>query len=322
MLYLALMGGISLGLLSAFPGLRYYINDTKLQWIGRELAKKPAEYDYAFIGSSHIWNAMDAPLIGRELGGSAQTAINLGVNWGGRDVHCLIARDFIERHRVKNLVIEVWRYEHPRSHDYFPFLSLPGDVLRHVEARKLGRKETWDLEGDYKKPMDFVLAQLASSGIKGYRRIWDWLTYNKAHARERMEANDRLRGFYPVPGDPQAVAKFQAGQEDYTTPPTPAEWDPEAVEGGKEWTIWHTELSGLARLCRKRGTRMIFLFLPYRANQRPSPKYVRYLKTMGQVYDLPREIMVHKSYWRDRGHLTPEGSEMLSRWFISREGGA
>ena len=319
LLYLALFGAVSLGLLTFFPGLRYYINDTKLQWIGQELAKGPALYDYAFIGSSHIWNALDAPLIGRELGGSAQRAVNLGINWGGRDVHCLIARDFLNHHKVKNLVIEVWRYEHPRSHDYFPFLSLPKDVLRHAQARRLLGKEVWNLEGDFKAPVNFILSQLAASGIKGYRRLWDRLTFDQAHARERMKANDQLRGFYPVPGNPQAVAEFQAKEEDYTSPPMPAEWDPEAVEGGKENSIWHIELSGLARLCREKGTRLIFLFLPYRANQRPSPKYVNYLKTMGVVYDLPREIMVHKKYWRDRGHLTPEGSEKLSRYFIQRE---
>ena len=87
------------------------------------------------------------------------------------------------------------------------------------------------------------------------------------------------------------------------------------MEGGKEWTVWHTELSGLAKLCRAKGTRLIFLFLPYRANQRPSPKFIRYLETMGRVYDLPREIMAHKRYWRDKGHLTPEGSRAPERLF-------
>ena len=80
-------------------------------------------------------------------------------------------------------------------------------------------------------------------------------------------------------GNPEAVARFQAQEENYTTPPTPAEWDPEAVEGGKENSIWHTELSGLARLCQKKGTRLIFLFLPYRANQRP----------LAQVCPLPQD---------------------------------
>jgi len=319
MLLLALAGGLSLVLLAVFPGLRYHLDDTKLQWIGRELAKPPGDYDYVFIGSSHIWNAMDAPLIGRVLSGDPRKAINLGINWGGRDVQGLIAREFITRHRVRNLVLEAWHYEYPRSHDYFPFLSLPGDVLRHVEARRLFQEGLWNLKGDFKGPVDFIVSQLAASMVKAYPRLFDLLRPWSGAGKGAMAEYDRHRGYLAVKPPEAARAAFLAQAEDFTTPPKPSEYDPAGVEGGQEWTVWHSELTRLAALCRQKGVRLIFLFLPHRANQRPSPRYLDYLGSLGEVVDLPREIMAAKVYWRDASHLSVEGAERYSRYFIARE---
>ncbi|MBW1711897.1 MAG: hypothetical protein JRJ59_01945 [Deltaproteobacteria bacterium] len=223
------------------------------------------------------------------------------------------------KHRVKAVVVEVWRYEHPRSHAYFPYLALPQDIIHHVKTRQLFKKGAWSLEGSFKEPLNFFLTGMAACGIKAYRRLFFMAVHDESKNRERWQKYDKNRGFYPFSGNPQKVAEFQAGQKDYLDPPQPAQWDPRRVEGGLEGTIWHSELSRLAADCRRRGARLVFVFLPHRDNARPSPAYVKYLESMGDVINLPRQIMARKRYWRDSSHLTAEGARLLTEHFIEVE---
>ena len=317
MIWLLVLAGLSAGLMIAQPRLRYHLRDGKLNWIGAQLAQPSREYDYAFIGSSHTWNGLDAARIGRELAGSADRAINLAINWDGRDVHGLIARDFLARHKVKNLVVECFLYETPKSHPYFPYLCLPADVFGHAKARPLADRRTWDLAGDYKKPVNFVLDNIASLGVKGYFRLYDKLTWS-GPSPEKLADYNRERGSYLYDGSPESRKKWLAEQKVFTAPPKTDNWSPTNVDNWRK-TIWNVELTGLARLCRQKGVRLAFVFLPRRVNHRPSPGYRKYLRGLGDIIPFPREINADPALWRNATHLNIAGAKAMTDHFIALE---
>jgi len=85
-------------------------------WIHKVIYSDHADIDMAFVGSSKMWNAIDTPYVQRafseRLGRDAKV-VTLGWPWAGFDEVYLIARDLIERHRVRTLLV----YDDSRGED-------------------------------------------------------------------------------------------------------------------------------------------------------------------------------------------------------------
>jgi hypothetical protein len=77
-------------------------------WIQQKIFVETNNADMVFLGSSHIWTAVDTPYVqtklSEELGREAEV-FTLGWGWPGFDASYIIARDLLDHRRVHTLVI-------------------------------------------------------------------------------------------------------------------------------------------------------------------------------------------------------------------------
>ncbi|CAL7962646.1 hypothetical protein MIDIC_40001 [Alphaproteobacteria bacterium] len=137
-LWLLLFWTTSVSLYLVWPDLRYSMAAVpKFQWIGNRIGRPTTigrSFDYVLCGSSMIWLGLNARTLDLAFSGGQNRSISAASYLVGRDVDCLIARDFVSRHRVSTLVINGYREELDISHSHFSYLALPWDILRHRYA--------------------------------------------------------------------------------------------------------------------------------------------------------------------------------------------
>ncbi len=78
-------------------------------WIQQKIFDETSDVDIAFLGSSHIWCAVDTPYVQRELSrqlGREANVFSLCWPWPGFDLMHAVARDLLERRHVRMLVID------------------------------------------------------------------------------------------------------------------------------------------------------------------------------------------------------------------------
>lgn len=78
-------------------------------WIQQQIFDKKTDVDVAFIGSSHIWNAIDTPLVQKYFSsrlGRPADVITLAWPWNGFDAAYIIGRDLLVHRHVHMLVID------------------------------------------------------------------------------------------------------------------------------------------------------------------------------------------------------------------------
>jgi hypothetical protein len=97
-------------------------------WVRRNIEDRTGDVDIAFLGSSHIWCAIDTPYIQKRLSeqlGRQADVFTLGWPWAGFDALYLVARDLLARRHVRTLVIydesSVGGVPHPNASRLFDF---------------------------------------------------------------------------------------------------------------------------------------------------------------------------------------------------------
>ncbi len=229
----------------------------------------------------------------------------------------MVARDFVTRHRVKNIVLNGYEAEPNQPHPHFPFVAGMADSLRHFYARRIFDPAVWNMEGGFKEPLSFVASNLLRQGI----RIWLQLPALLDDSPGETALYEHFRGSKPLGQYPPPRDAWHASQEKYAAPPRDMAFDPYARKGGFENTLWRDELRRLAEVCRERGTRLVILFAHPRMNEKPSEKYLRYYREElgADVVLMPREVLVDPDLWRDAGHLNVEGCRRFTEAFIRQE---
>ena len=270
---LSLLGfmALSIVVLSLSPdGARYDVGDPvhKVEWIGEQLEKPRRTYDYVFIGSSHIWNGIDTPLVSRELSKIPGGAINLGMNWFGRDRDWVVARDFLKHHTVKNLVIECTWDEWPESHLLFKYLASPLDVFQHPFTQRLLTLRSFRFGlSQAKNDAIFVVSRLADISIGIYVRALRHL-HGVREKTEIEQSWDGQMGYLPDPTSPKIAEAFRATQKPFGAPERMSA-TPFANKLGDEFA--YEELKRIADDAHSHGTRLIFLFVSHRFNWTDNP---------------------------------------------------
>jgi hypothetical protein len=78
-------------------------------WIQQKIFAETKDVDMVFLGSSHIWSAVDTPYLQKKLTeqlGREAEVFTLGWPWPGFDASYTIARDLLDHRRVHTLVID------------------------------------------------------------------------------------------------------------------------------------------------------------------------------------------------------------------------
>jgi hypothetical protein len=77
-------------------------------WIQDEIFQKKGDIDIVFIGSSHMWTAVNTPFVQRKLSeklNRRSEVITLGWNWSGYDALYSVASNLLEHRRVRMIVV-------------------------------------------------------------------------------------------------------------------------------------------------------------------------------------------------------------------------
>jgi len=248
--------------LGCYPFMHQQIYETK------------GDVDIAFVGSSHIWTAIDTPYVRRELSqklGRQANVLTLGWNWPGFDALYFIAQDLMANRKVHVLVI---------NEEYSPDWPIP-----HMAAPR------WFRFGDNREalaglPPVYQLAYYADA-LRGLPRnlislirpnlpvIWypprsDWeKSEQRANTDEGLGSLSVLLGFGTelIPNPifvayapareilPGAVCLYSSTSKDqfqFTGPPTPAA---------------HLHFAKkLAALAQANGVKLVWLHIP-KANE-------------------------------------------------------
>ncbi len=79
-------------------------------WTVRQIEESGGPIDVAFVGSSQLWRAIDAPLIHQALDAAAgrpTRVVLLGSNWRGEDLIYVVLRDLLARRPVRMVVLSM-----------------------------------------------------------------------------------------------------------------------------------------------------------------------------------------------------------------------
>jgi hypothetical protein len=281
---------------------RDYYTLENTEWIEHKIFGSSEPYDTVFIGTSHSMCGIDPSIIR-----PGKTAYNLAFNWGGRDLNRLFALDLLERHQVKNLVMEINTYK-PKHvfHPAYRFFCRLGNV--YVGA-------PWTVRLYALLDHDMTRAMLAD-GVSALLK--PPVVFLKARLgreyRPDCEA-ERWQGFSPSDGlhnpyQPRVTdTPIYLGQaEEHSRPFFPSYED------------WFRDYELVAAKARAKGTRLYILYIPNRNYPLPPPEMMAQLAKYGTVIVPERARLYDYRLWYDEGHLNYLGARVLSEDLRSRFG--
>ncbi len=259
---------------------------------------RPPEVRMAFVGSSKILTALDAPRISHSLYGEPRAVLNFGVSYWGRGRDFLIAREILKIDSIERLVVEVGYREKNDVHRYFHRLASLSDTI-HDPYNLLDTP--WSTS-EMRSWIRFWVVESFGNGVAGYGR-----------ALYRIAA--RLRFGRSTPGNFYETGGSLRLNETMTQPsPTRihAPYQPDPRERGNRY------MARIAGLCQERGVELIVVEIPAYGDPRMSSAYRSFLTEIGATVvscDQPDELFVPK-YWFDREHMNVKGAAVMSDRFV------
>lgn len=234
-------------------------------WIQQQIFDTHTDIDVAFMGSSHIWNAIDTPFMQKyfsERLGRPADVITLGWPWSGFDATYIIGRDLLEHRRVHTLVIDDEGFDStPHNHSSRWFRI--GDNTEALSGLPLDSKLALyggAVLGMPRQLVSFLRADRRDDPYQTHDTFWDTYYHAPNVAQNRGALIARLGwGVTPdfVPYTPQHGA-------------TPTDVLLYSAATSHRFNIIGPPSSSyqlhfmrlLAQLCKEHGTRLVFLATP------------------------------------------------------------
>jgi hypothetical protein len=235
-------------------------------WIQQQIFDKKTDVDVAFMGSSHIWNAIDTPLVqkyfSQRLGRPAEV-ITLGWPWNGFDAAYIIGRDLLEHRHVHTLVIDDEGFDatpHYHSSRWFRM----GDNTEALAGLPLDSKLALyggAVLGMPRQLLNLARPNLLDDPFKAQGTFWD--TYY--HAPNVAQNLGALRARLGWNVSPNFIAFKPQGDA------TPADTVVYSAATRNRFSATGPATSAyqlhfmrkLATLCAERGTHLVFLVTPH-----------------------------------------------------------
>lgn len=285
----------------------YNLDIDKALWVKEKIFGNNLDYDTVFLGTSHTLTAVD-PRIIAPAQAEKETALNLAICWGGRNLYYIFARDLLENHRVKNLVLEICS-DKP-SHDFHPayrFYCNTSDVFTGpplpVQMFALYHKEEFTT-----RVADICAAMLKPAVI--FLRA-EFATPKTPSSR----LNERL-GFDPLEHPVDMAEKVS-----YAFSLDPARVDKSNDERyffEPSYKDWFSYIKKISQLAQKSGTRVYILYLPSRNYPIPPDGLTKELSSYGTLVIPDLQKIYRHDLWYDDGHLNSKGAVVLSEDLSTR----
>ena len=311
-----------------FPTIAW--NYGPFPWIQQKIFAETADVDLAFIGSSHLWTAIDTPYVQRQLSeqiGREAEVFTFGWPWAGFDATYVIARDLLNHRRVHTLVI----YDEEQGED------IPHQTSFH-----------WFRIGENSEALDGLSWQMQASLYGGAvlgmpRHLLSFVRPNLLEDPANCRAN-QWNSYYRAPnlserlGSLRAQLGYYRSQEKFlpfqarghATPADVLVYSAETRDAfqftspaAKPYQFHFARK--LAQLCQERGTRLVVLHTPNLRECGESLIIERRLwpEVLGAPVDIvgvpPAKLFagiptadVMKLFYDDN-HLNQNGQEMFTR---------
>lgn len=288
-----LLCGASVALFELQPQLKYNLRDPIYHRLkARIFDPEPRRFDVAFIGSSHIWNAVDTEAINGLHPG--QFTYNFGVNWFGNDTKLVIVRDLLEHKPVGSVVLEITGGDDHEWHEYFKSMGTLADARRIIRTSgaKLTARDFLTLSPQFRTEMEHTGSLLLPFSVKGlyfaFREYW-WKI-------PPVPTPDHA-GFLPI----KSVFNF----------PDPSFVVADSDDSRSE-VVLSSSLQEIGRLCRKHKVKLYFLFVPQRNEAYPGQKFLGELKKWGQPVVLDSRRIYPPQLWYNSSHLNTAGATIFT----------
>jgi hypothetical protein len=234
-------------------------------WIQQQIFSETSDVDVVFLGSSHIWNAISAPLVQKKFSADlGREAHVLALCWPspGFDTDFVVARDLLDHRHVRMLVVyDEGASEQP--HRYSPRWFVIGQNSKALAGLSLlgqARLYCGAILGMPRHLLSLVRPDLTEDPAHG-RPNW-WNSYYRAPniAQQLGSLNARLG--YGITPD---FSEFQPHGQ--ATPHDVLVYSPQTKDGftftDARFPVYQLHFAQkLAQLCQEHGTRLVFLHTP------------------------------------------------------------
>lgn len=235
-------------------------------YIQQKIFDETGDVDVAIVGSSEIWCMIDTPYVQKKfsehLGRDAEV-FTLGWPWPGFDAAYIIARDLLERRRVKVMVIYDESRNGDASHTHASRWFLIGpdsEVLPGLPTKAQARLYAGAVLGMPRHLLSLTRPNLLEDPEQCRPNFWN--TYYRAPnvALQRGALNARL-AYNVSPDFVEFNASGLASPEDFRIHSDQTAGDFKFTAARPHPYQLHF-VRKLAELCRKHGTRLVVLNTP------------------------------------------------------------
>jgi hypothetical protein len=280
------------------------------RWIYERCRFDPTPIDVAFLGPSRMKAGVNAPQLSQALAarGLTSNVVNFSLPETGRNINLAIAEELFAYKQPKLLILGV--IEKPSRFGHSAF--------KYVADRRLILDPGYLSDLDYLsdliylpfRQMRLFVANLLPGGLGLAKE------FNPAHYKgpsidttgSVVLPDGRVKdGENPASAAERArgVAKLEADMHPPILPDSLA-----SLEFGDE----RHNITQIADLARKHGSRVAFLFLPYYTGPstlQGAQFYDQYGPTLNAAFLAP-----HSDWFADYGHLTRQGARILTDWLV------
>ncbi len=300
LLALALLSALSIVAFAVDPSLKYEMKAYPYNWIGQKIFDPHTDMRIAFVGTSRTWTAVETDTINARM--PRARAYNLGANWFGRQARWIVVRDLLEQQKLERLVLEVAHEEEYDVHPYSAYLGGPLD-LPTQKLRELDWRQVLGFQRPFKMVLADVIDYYACETVRGfylwYRRLW-----HGSIRDQDLRNQDAAFGHHAPSVTAEAQAEFYASIKD-----VPAHYG--AFDDSS--TLFRDEyLRKISALCREKGVRLYFLFIPERNAPLPGPRFLALLRELGEPVLLDLDGLFEPELWRDAGHWNGKGTAIFT----------
>jgi hypothetical protein len=311
---------------NVYPAIAW--NYGPFPWIQQKIFAETGDADMVFLGSSHLWVAINTPYVqqklSEELGRQAEV-FTLGWPWPGFDAAYVIARDLLDHRRVHTLVI----YDedpgrnapHTNSSRWFR-IGEQSEALAGLPWMSRATLYGVAVLGTPRQLLSLVRPNLVEDPASGRPNCWTTRYRAPDLARERGALKARL-GFDYNPDYVPFPARSEATPADAVV--YSANTRAAFRFTGPALEPYHLHFARkLARLCQERGTRLVILHPPVlnERGQTVVPERQKWPEVLGVPVDVvgipPAKLFAGISdadlprLFYDDVHLNQSGQEMFT----------
>lgn len=263
----------------------------KSNWIYNRLFESDENIDIAFIGTSHIIDAVDEDVAADFMNrrGVKREIANLGYCRIGRNMDYAIIKDLFKQKDPQYIVLEVRERENRDGHMDFAYMADSRDVLAPVML--FNDNYFTDVYNGIIVRLEILKDNLLGKSKEG-------------------------RGVVQYARKPDSTIA-DSGQLDEIKRERVGKWEYNKGFGRWFYNLYSFKyIDNICSLAADNNCTVTFLYLPGYGSI-PQPEEMEFYMARGRVLLSPEDIYGNPANWKDQDHMNAFGSAVLSAWLAA-----